>query len=204
MELLQASRQWASRPDDEKFATLSELHAAAIKHREASFEVAANFSDMRPQNVDGEVMLVGKKGMPARFTHWAFGQACALAACPADYLRRIPATLAVQNLSHGIADRLRNLAANKVANMLFREENDGVSIRALNTETYSRIWDHEVTERLLDLETKGWRPAGVDIRQKSNDDRENNDLYKSDRNVFAFLCRSDLTVNERGSNGAMN
>jgi Domain of unknown function (DUF932) len=203
MELMKASHQWSSRPDDEKFATLEELHSVAVRFREQAFEVSADFSDMRADKRDGDVVLVGKQGIPARMTHWAFGQVCALASCPADYLRRIPPTLAVQNLNHGLADRLRNVAAEKMANMLFNDGAQEVSLHAVNTDRYSRIWDSDITERALDLQTKGWKPAGVDIRQKSNDNRENFDLYKSDHDVFIFLHRSDLTIEERGSTDAI-
>lgn len=203
MELFHANRQWSIRPDDQKFATVEQLHAACVQYRETAFDAPADFKDIRAEKHSDDVRIVGKQGMPAVLTHWAFGQLCALASCPADYLRRIPATLAVQNLNHGLADRVRNLAAEKMANVLFHE-NDSLICRAINTEQYARIWNHEVTERCLDLkQSQGWREAGVDVRGKSSDARENNDLYASDHDVFVFLCRSDLTVEERGSTGAM-
>jgi len=90
-----------------------------------------------------------------------------------------------------------------VANLLFHR-NGSLLLRAITSDQYARIWNYEVAERLMGLESQGWSPAGVDIRAKaSNESSESLDLYASDHDMFVFLCNPNLTVDERGSDGAV-
>lgn len=199
MELFKANQQWANRPEDERFPSLEALHEATKKYADEAREKKMPFGDMRVENVDGDVQLVGRANIPAKFTHWAFGQLCARIGAPASYLRELPATLASQNLNHGLARRLENGAANTVANLMFHS-NGSLLLRSIMTDDYSRIWNHEVAERLVGLQSQGWEPAMPDIRCKEDDFPA---LYASDHDMFAFLRNSALTVEEKGSDGAM-
>src|SRR5439155_26917000 len=105
MELMKASQQWATRPADERFWTLEELHAATLAHRQNAQTAAVKLGDMRVEAKDGEIELVGRTGSTAQLTHWASGQMSARAFASASYLRSLPATLAVQNLNHGLKAR---------------------------------------------------------------------------------------------------
>jgi len=199
MELFAANKQWSTRPADERFASLQALYDATKHYADIAKEKRMPFADLRVENVDGDVQLVGKAGVPAKLTHWAFGQLCARLEAPASYLRDLPATLACQNLNYGLAARLQNGAANAVANLMFHE-NGGLLLRSIVTDDYSRIWNYEVAERLLGLQEQGWTPAMPDIRCTEDDFPA---LYASDHDMFAFLRNSDLTVTERGSDGAV-
>ena len=42
----QASRQWASRPDDERYVSLEELGAAVRNRRQESYTMVANAKDL--------------------------------------------------------------------------------------------------------------------------------------------------------------
>lgn len=227
MELFKANNQWSNRPADERFESLAELHEATKKYALESKEKRVPFSDLRVENMNGEVQLVGKAGIPAKLTHWAFGQLAARVGAPASYLRELPATLAAQNLNHGLAQRIAEKANEKMANLMFHE-NGGLMLRSVLTDDYARIWNYEVAERLLDLEaTQNWKPAkptmhwGADTvgtciicngTGKNGEDncdkckgtgREFPALYASDHDMFAFLTNSDLTVEEKGSDGAL-
>ena len=46
--------------------------------------------------------MIGAQGASALLTHHAFGQLATLSKAPANYLRTLPATLAAQNLNHGL------------------------------------------------------------------------------------------------------
>lgn len=198
MELFKAHKQWAERPDDERFSSLTELHAACKQYASSAKEKTVPFTDMRVENLDGDVQLVGRAGVPAKLTHWAFGQLCARVEAPASYLRELPATLACQNLNYGLAQRIKDATGNALASLLFHQ-NGGLLLRAITTDSYSRIWNYEVAERLMDLEGSGWKPATPDIRQI--DDKL--PLYASDHDMFVFLSNRNVTVAEAGSSGAV-
>lgn len=196
MELYAANKQWSTRPDDERFTSLQDLHTAAVGYHAAAREKeSVPVSSLRVENSDGDVQLVGKGGVPAGLTHWAFGQLAARVAAPASYLRTLPATLAVQNLNHGLKERSATDADGTV-NLLFTEHANTLQLHALTSDRYERIWNHELTERLLDLQSRGWEPARPDIR--AIDDRL--PLYVSDHDMFAFIRHTDRVVKE-GSSG---
>ena len=199
MELFQASKQWATRPEDERFDSLASLYQATKHYAEQAREKRMPFADLRVEALDGDVQLVGKANVPAKFTHWAFGQLCSRVGAPASYLRDLPATLACQNLNHGLAQRIADKSANSLANLMFHQ-NGGLVLRSLLTDDYSRIWNHEVVERLQGLEAQGWEPARPDIRKSMGDWPA---LYASDHDMFAFVRNSNLTVDEAGSDGAI-
>jgi hypothetical protein len=198
MELFKAHAQWANRPEDERFTSLESLHAACKEYAGSAAEKDVAFADLRVENVDGDVRLVGKAGVSARLTHWAFGQLCSKVEAPASYLRELPATLACQNLNHGLAQRVKDAAGRTAASLLFHR-NGSLLLRAITTDAYTRIWNHEVAERLLDLQIQGWTPAKPDIRVVDN----RLPLYASDHDMFAFLSNKNVTVQEAGGDGAM-
>lgn len=172
------------------------------------------------------MQLTGKARIPARLSHWAFGQLCSLVGAPANYLRDLPATLTCQNLNYGLAERMRSTANQTIANLMFHS-NGGLLLRSIMTDAYARIWNWEITERLLDMQGRGWEPAKPDKRFDGGDpaqcqvcdgtgSREGEAcatckgtgrafpaLYASDHDMFAFLRNSTLTVAEKGSDFAM-
>lgn len=185
MELFKAHQQWASRPEDERFPSLKALYDATKAYADSSAEADVPFSSLKAEAQSGEVILVGKASTPARLTNFAFGQLCGRAGVPSTFVSKQPATLAVQNVNWGLAKRRAdNPNENDNANLLFHR-NGGMICRALTTEKYSRIWNWEVAERLLDLEAqRGWEPARPDIRQSMGDFPA---LYASDHDMFAFI-----------------
>ena len=155
MELFKAHRQWATRPADERFSSLQSLYDATKHYADSAKErTDVRVDTLRVENVEGDVELLGRGGIPAKLTHWAFGQLCARIGAPASYLRELPATLAAQNLNHGLAQRVLD-AKDATVNLLFHL-NGGYILRALTSDRYERIWNHEVAERLLDLQSQGW------------------------------------------------
>lgn len=235
MELFKATDQWSSRPADERFESLEALYNATKSYADQAVEKDAQFNDLRVEAQQGDVRLVGRQGIPARLTNWAFGQLCQRIGAPASYLRELPATLAAQNLNHGLAARAEKMASEALASLLFHKNGDWL-LRAITTDKYSRIWNWEVAERLLGLEAQGWAPAkptthwgaenvgecimcggrGVSLDHTSTGQgvqedckyckgtgRELPALYASDHDMFAFISNNELTVNEKGSDGAM-
>lgn len=201
MELFKANKQWSTRPKDERFTSLQALYDATRGYYNSAVERGVNFADLRAEAIDGEVQIVGRRNNPAKLTNWAFGQVCSRLGAPASYLRDLPATLAVQNLNHGLAHRVADAANSAVANLLLHVSDDGLLLRALTTDVYQRIWNYEVAERLLDLEANhGFEPATPNIRQDLDPNGNKHALYASDHDLFAFIRSKDKYIVEAGSN----
>src|SRR5580693_1978336 len=193
MELFTAHRQWSKRPADERFETVKALYEATKAYAKIAAEKVVSWSDIRLEASKDDIFITGKAKVPAMLTHWAFGQLCQRVEAPASYLRDLPATLAVQNLNHGLANNVEQDKSD--AAMLFHR-NGNLLLRAIMTERYERIWNYEVAERLLALEDTGWEPARPDIRQSLGDFPA---LYASGHDMFAFMRKQSAIVREPGN-----
>lgn len=217
MELFKASNQWAQRPADERFWDLEEMAQKCAEYKASACEGNVRFGEVRVEADKGEVKIVGKKGLPARLTNWSFGQLCQRADAPASYLRELPATLAAQNLNHGLSriDQKNDDAAK----LLFHKNGDYV-LRAATSSSYSRIWNSDIISRLAGNLPDGWvvppaRPAGIDnertriatpadvLRLKKGglsinvgDKIAPAGLYASDHDMFVFMVNEEKTVND--------
>lgn len=194
MELFKAHQQWKNRPDDERFPTLEALYAATKAYTNVAVEAEAPYSSLRVEAIDGNVQLIGKAQTPAHLTHWSFGQLAQRVGAPAHYLRQLPATLAVQNLNHGLAKRIED--GDDTAKMLFHT-NGSLLCRAITSDRYERIWNYEVAERLMDLQEQGWEPAVPDFNTFGSD--RQTALYASDHDLFAFLRSKNVGIKEPGA-----
>jgi hypothetical protein len=91
--LTQAHRQWASRPADERFTSLTELQSFAALSRQTSRSkvVSTREIELTPADGDHKGLFIGARdGTQAAPTHWSFGQLCSLASTPspASYFAR--------------------------------------------------------------------------------------------------------------------
>jgi hypothetical protein len=101
--------------------------------------------------------------------------------------------MACQNLNHGLANN--RTGDDDIASLLFHS-NGSLLLRAMTTDTYTRIWNYEVAQRLLELQGKGWEPAVPDFNAFQGSQTA---LYASDRDMFAFMRLKRVTIAERGS-----
>lgn len=201
MELFKASNQWATRPADESFNSLAELHAANVAYREASLvSPTTPYASLRAEAQDNEVVILGKKSIPAKLTHWAFGQLCARVKVPAGFLREQPATLATQNLNWGLkrlSDGIADDGDDRTANLLIHK-NGGMQVHGFNSEKYSRIWNDDITNRLLELEAEhGWSPAPAAFDGKRG-------LYASAHDMFVFMVDNQRRIFEKSPGGGLS
>jgi hypothetical protein len=218
MELFRASAQWANRPDDERFSSLDDLHAAVSSYRESAKEATVPFNTLRTEARDGEVLLIGRTNVPARLTNWSFGQVATAVGAPASYLRALPATLAAQNLNHGLSK-----TDDRTDRQVLFHANGDLLARAITSERYTRIWNSDVTARLLRLPADGWqvpparparggqvgtrpateadvlRGAGFGLSINVGDLIAPAGLYASDHDMFAFLVNNDRRIAEPGN-----
>lgn len=101
------SKQWATRPDDETFATFAELLTAAEHWEKISRDNTVNIHNIIVSD-DMEIIIPNHDNqyIPVDPTHLAFTQLCAAAETPipANYLRKLPAKRAARILREGLAD----------------------------------------------------------------------------------------------------
>lgn len=220
--LYAASKQWASRPDDQRFWDIPSMLAATRHYRESAREAVAKLNTLavRVTN-DDNLAIAGPTGNLATLTHHSFGQLAAFVGAPAPYLRALPPQLAATNLNVGLyrADEDRG------ANLLIHA-NDNLVCRSATSDAYGRIWDCDIVDRLAGLESHGWRvpparpspsnqtgarPAtAADVLTTSShpgmgvkvgDMIAPAGLYASDHDMFAFLVNEDRRIADGTTDG---
>ena len=200
------SSEWFSRPNDERYLSLSELYASvkgrAERSRTRTVESAAIRVDAHRDDPENLALILPEADAPVAPTHWSFGQLASLVSAPAAYLRQLPAPLAGINLQYG-------LTSHRAEQIKTLETEDGrTELRAVTGPDYGRIYDHELVAAVQKIAGNGtgdtrWKVPGtldwssgvynpmVDIT------KDTTTLYASDRDVFLFLV-DDMNPIEAG------
>jgi hypothetical protein len=190
------SSEWFSRPDDERYLSLTDLYDAvrrrADRAQARTVESRAVKVEANRDNAERLALLVPGRDEPVVPTHWSFGQLCGLVGAPSSYMRQLPAALAGINLQHGLLSHRAEL-------LKTLETDDGrVELRAVTGPDYGRIWDHELVAAVIDIAGNGigdtmWKVPGVlDWATMTHNPfvditKDTTTLYASDRDVFLFL-----------------
>lgn len=190
------SSEWFSRPDDERFLSLTELYDAvkARAERATARTVESRAVRVEANREDAErlSLIVPGQDEPIAPTHWSFGQLCSLVGAPASYMRQLPAPLAGINLQHGLLSHRAELVKTLEA------EDGRIELRAVTGPDYGRIWDHELVAAVMRIAGNGvgdtmWKVPGVlDWATMTHNPfvdvtKDTTTLYASDRDVFLFL-----------------
>jgi hypothetical protein len=208
--LMQASQQWATRPDDERFTSLDELLAHTRHQRQISKGVTIPSRSLRAEPLlDDEtrrsLVVCGPDGAPAVPTHWAFGQLASRVGAPAGYLRTLPADIAADALNYGIFQRpVEDMGA------LVRK-NGGIELAAVTGPNYGRIWNADVVKALRDRFGDGVTGQftvpgefGVALDEVT---KANTTLFAGERDMFVFLAdeknRIEVPNRRNGQAGEM-
>lgn len=203
---MHASRQWANRPDDERYLSLEDLAAAVKTRRDQSEEKGVALEHLEVAPEDGEIVL--KDGFEkAKMTNWTFSQLARRAGAPASYLRTLPAEFAVIPLMYSMTQAPRGdgkvliTDTREKGGFLGRQTLGGMrTARALTSPSYGRIWDHDVVESLQSrLDPTVWMVPAASYT--SSDPKRATTLYASDRDVFIFLVSPDHPIEVPGTNG---
>jgi hypothetical protein len=192
--LTAATKQWSDRPADERYKSLEDLHNAVNTFRAQSKEAPhVPYASLRTEASGDDVLLVGKSNVPSKMTHWAFGQLAQRVSFPADPLRGLPPTLAAQVLNHKLSVMDRGSQCN-----LLLHANGGYLVRALTSERYTRIWNNDITSRLIALTQQApeWQPAPAAFDGSRG-------LYASDHDMFAFLVDNNRRIFEKSPGGGL-
>ncbi|MBY5605554.1 DUF932 domain-containing protein [Rhizobium leguminosarum] len=190
------SSEWFSRPDDERFLSLSDLYdtvrSRAERAHARTIESATIRIEATRDNAERLELVVPGQRQAIAPTHWSYGQLCSLVGAPATYMRQLPAPLAAVNLQHGLLNHRAELVKTL-------EMDDGrLELRAVTGPEYGRIWDHELVSAVMKIAGNGigdtmWKVPGVlDWATMThnpfvNITKDTTTLYASDRDVFLFL-----------------
>ena len=190
------SSEWCSRPDDERYLSLTELYDA-VKDRAdlakaRTVESSAVRVEANRENAERLSLIVPGQVAPIAPTHWSFGQLCGLIGAPATYMRQLPAPLAGINLQHGLLSHRAELVKT------LETDNGRIELRAVTGPDYGRIWDHELVAAVMKIAGNGlgdtmWKVPGVlDWTTMTHNPfvdvtKDTTTLYASDRDVFLFL-----------------
>lgn len=192
--LTQASHQWATRPDDERFLNLHDLHEKVRRQRDGSTaKVVSNRRILAEPGGDHGGLYVTTETGTAEPTNWAFGQLAQLAAAPASYLRKLPSDMAADCINFGL-QRLRNV---EEVGLLSTADGDDLELRAATGPNYGRIWNEEVVAALIDKFGDGvtgpWKVPG-EFGRSVPITKRNTTIYGSDRNIFVFLADEENRI----------
>ncbi|WP_374131926.1 DUF932 domain-containing protein [Sphingomonas sp. 28-62-20] len=190
------SSEWFSRPDDERYLSLSALYEAVQARAERATARTVETRQVRVEasRDDAERLALVLPGRDELITptHWSFGQMASLVGAPAGYLRQLPAALAGINLQHGLLAHRGELIKTLEA------DDGGIELRAVTGPDYGRIWDYELVAAVMRIAGDGtgdtrWKVPGLlDWSTMTHNPfvevtKDTTTLYASDRDVFLFL-----------------
>ncbi|MFZ5682774.1 MAG: DUF932 domain-containing protein [Pseudomonadota bacterium] len=198
--------EWFSRPADERYLSLPELHAAvrgrAERSRTRTVESAAIRVEANRDDAEWLTLMLPGEDAALAPTHWSFGQLATMVGAPSAYLRQLPAPLAAINLQYG-------LTSNRAELIKTLEVRDGhAELRAVTSPDYGRIYDQELVAAVQRIAGNGtgdtrWKVPGVldwstgIYNPRVDITKATTTLYASDRDVFLFLV-DDLNPIEAG------
>lgn len=185
--ITQASHEWATRPDDQRYLSLRDLKAAVARRKHESWTATPKMAELRALPTDDGGIGVelydptngGRRTVIP--TNWAFGQLAQCAGAPAAYLRKLPSELACINLQWGLEHN-----AMRDDGLVLGQTNGANTLRAITSTSYGRIWDHQVVEAVerVNFDDRWQIPAAS---YATTNPKRATTLYASDRDVFVFL-----------------
>lgn len=206
--LTQAHKQWATRPDDERFVSLDEMLTAVKRERSLSYQAntPSRSLAMAPIEDDSQGIVAIVDDRPMAASHWAFSQMCSLVGAPAGYLRSLPSDLASDCFNQSVLDRkVENVKWLATDNMT-----ETPTLRAVTGPTYGRIWNEQVVEALIRYFGSGPDAAFTvpgEFGKRVPITKDNTTLYAGDRDMFVFLAdeqnRIEIPNRRDGQSGEM-
>lgn len=194
------SKQWVTRPADERFLSLDEMFGTLKDRYDRSTTITARNRDitiLAPEIEDRSdthrlaVSVTGEDDVVGNMTHHTFGQISSLAGAPAAYLRTLPSPIVADNLDWGLHV---NRTAEKVKAFYETTLDGDVILKAFTGPDYGRIPSHEVVDAVAQVSAGGfWKiPGTMDWRTHIYNPltpvtKETTTLFGSDKDMFVFL-----------------
>lgn len=213
------SSQWCSRPQDQRFTSLTALHgftkdladnSLADVYRSNELRVLASQDDadtlrvVLPKTANSKELVIDP-------SHFAFGQLCSLTGAPAKWLRKIHAKMAALNLQYALANHKAEMVKGYV------HSGETQSLRAVTGPDYGRIFDHAIVAEVMKIAGDGtgkdgfhWKvPGCIDWSKNVGEGmvyynpmvditKDSTTLYASDRDLNITLV-DDLHPIEIGT-----
>lgn len=184
------NRQWATRPDDQRFTSLDALFDSVKTRANNSRVLNTETKALRAYGTDDGALFVNTEIGPKFFTNWSFGQLASVAGAPAGYLKKLSPSLAAACLNEGIAKSSRD------ESQIMANGND--TVRCVTSTSYGRIWDYDVVDavRTVAHPDSPWKVPSASYA--SSDPKRATTLYASDRDVFVFLVDENHPIEVPG------
>ena len=186
-------REWASRPPDERYASVHALYDAARARHARIEERTTDTVDLRTEVVDDDDLAIcNTSARTAALTHWSFGQLATIASAPPSYLRTLPAPIASQAINYG----LQRFAREQY--QLFIERTAPWTVHAITSPRYARVQHHELAARVLALMAQhpAWHlPLGYKDGEFGAE-KVPSGAYLGDRDMFLFLVDGNRDLDD--------
>jgi hypothetical protein len=187
-----AHREWATRPPDERYASVQALYEAARDRRDRIEERTIATGDFRTEAIAPDALTFETSGRGAALTHWSFGQLATIAGAPPNYLRTLPASIAAEALNHGLHRQARG------QHQLLIDRNEPWTVHAVTSPRYVRVHHAELATRVLDLMAQhpAWHlPLGYKDGEYGAE-RVPSGAYLGDRDMFLFLADGNRDLDD--------
>lgn len=217
INLMDANRQWANRPADERFWTLEELNLKLTHVKENAREAQADIKRLRVVPVGDDLKIGGDKNDSlVGITNHAFGQLCNRVEFPMGAITKVSAEIAADIINY----RIEQADPDQEVQLLMDVGGECPSIRSVTSEKYARIFGAEVMPFLFGMKEAGWvvppaRPnvnnapgtrlateADVLANQSSGLTVKVGDpiapagLYAGDRDMFVFMVNTAQQIDD--------
>lgn len=179
---MRVSREWATRPNDQRFLSLQELSEFVHRRTDVSKVAVVENKALRVYGTEENELVVNTEIGPKMFTNWSFGQLASLVGAPGSYLKKLSSPLAAACINEGIDNREKA----EIMVLAGLGADDTPVVRAFTGPTYGRIWDYQCVDNTI----KFADPAVWGIPSSSystTNPLRATTLYASDRDVFIFL-----------------
>src|SRR5690349_4745839 len=188
-----AHKEWASRPPDERYASVHALYEAARARRIRTEERTIETVAVRTEAVAADALaLRDTSGRPAALTNWSFEQLASIAGAPPKYLRTLPAAIASDAINYGLHRQRRE------QHQLLLDRDDPWTVHAVTSPRYARVHHDELTARVLDLMAQ--HPAwSLPLGYKDGvfcAERVPSGAYLGDRDMFLFLVDGNRDLDD--------
>ena len=207
-ELMQASREWANRPADERYLDLPSMldHFEHVHDTSRAVTVSSRKIEAAPDGNKG-LVVTGPNGHAYAPTNWAFGQLATISGAPAGYLRKLPAPIAADCINYGLKFE-RDI---EDVGILLHKNGGDPSLRAVTGPRYGRVWNDDLLRKLIDRFGDG-RTGTFRVPGEFGKDVEitkaNTTLFAGDRDMFVFLAdehnRIEIPNRRNGQPGSLS
>lgn len=149
-----ASAQWMSRPDDERFWGINDL-IAFLKNRKVNSESTKVSPDkIRAVANENTVTIQGPNGANAFPTNWALKQMATRLGIGTDIFEKVSPEIAEDIINY----RLEQMDPEKEIDLLIQNDPDGLTLRAVTSAGYARVYDYDIaTYAKILIDKWGWR-----------------------------------------------